>query len=98
MQLVDPSGKQRPRGITQNPDRCCEAATVVQVVLNRSFLLRLGVPRSANVAGRQVMALLKLPEPALESVLRWIAELANGQADSFAQLDVEPHGSKSIFV
>jgi transposase len=52
----------------------------------------------ATLAGRQVKAPLKLPMPALEGVLRRVAELANGQADSFTQLDVEPHSSKSIFV
>ena len=74
MQLADPVVKQPLRGVTQSPDGCCEAATVVQIVLNRSLLLRLGVPRSASVAGRQVMALLKLPMPALEGVLRWVAD------------------------
>ena len=82
----------------QNRDRCREAPTVVPVVLNRQFLLRLGVPRSASVGGRQVMALLKLPVPALQSVLRRAAELADGQAGALAKLDVELNSSQSVVV
>lgn len=43
-------------------------------------------------------ALLVLPMPALERILRRVTELANGQGDSFTQLDIEPHGSEPIFV
>jgi uncharacterized protein (DUF3084 family) len=80
-----------------------EPCSMVRVGAARQadFLQKIGkrVCRSQGInAGRQVKALLKLPMPVLECVLRWVAELANGQADSLAQLDVEPHGSKSILV
>ena len=43
-------------------------------------------------------SLLELSIPALEGVLRGVAELANRQPDPFAELDVQPNSSKSIFV
>ena len=61
---------------------------MLQVVFNGPFLLCLRVLRPLHVASRQIKALLVLPMPVLERVLGRVAELTNGQADSFAQLDV----------
>lgn len=36
--------------------------------------------------------------PALECILCWVAQLPNGWASAFAQLDIELDGSNSIFV
>lgn len=56
-----------------------------------AFLVGLRVLRLAKIAGSQVTALHVLPIPALERVLGRVAELANGQADSFAQFDLLQH-------
>lgn len=59
--------------------------------------------RSSGCASRiqpasrgQVQPLLVLPVPSLESVLRGIAELPDGQSSTLAQLDVELNSSQSI--
>lgn len=58
----------------------------------------LAVLRPAYEASAQIKALLVLSMPALEGVLGWVAELANGQADSLPQLDVQMNSTKPILV
>ena len=63
-----------------------------------AVLLRRGVHRMAGVAGREIMALIKLPIPGLQGALRRVTELTDGQPDPFAELDVQPDSPKSIFL
>lgn len=60
------------------------------------FLRELGL--STRIARRQVELLLVLVVSALEKILGWITELADGGPHAFAQLDVELNGSNPIFV
>ena len=71
---------------------------MLEVAPDGLHLVRLRVPELAHVEGGQVKALLVLVMPALERVLRRIAELTNGQADPLAQLDLKPHGLKPVLV
>ncbi len=56
------------------------------------------VLRIAHVGHGQVPTLLVCLVPGLERVLRWIAELSDGQASALTQLDVKLNSSKSIVV
>src|SRR5690606_8902137 len=98
MELLKPCRKQCPGGIAQRLDRQRDAAAVLKVMVHCPAFVRLRVPGPTCVTCAQVLARLEFTVPVPERVLRWIAELANGQPNTFAQLDVELHGSQPILV
>lgn len=65
MQFLNPGGQTRTAWVTQRPHRDGDAPSVVEVVLNSHFLLRLRVLRfGARITLGEITALLVLPVPA----------------------------------
>jgi hypothetical protein len=70
-----------------------------KVVRNSRLLLILRVlGRPARIALRQSRASFVLTVPALQGILGWVTQLADGCPDALAQLDVELDRSNPIFV
>jgi hypothetical protein len=68
-------------------------------MLNSRILLCLRVLRtSARIAHRQIKALLVFKMPALQGILGWVARLANGGSDAFAEIDEEFDYSNPVLV